>query len=141
MGNVRGKGWRRGEGEDRGRKSVSAEKEEKLGRTGQMEWRRGAKGEKKSGTERGRETSSGIAGSREGTIYREGWFEKERKGREGRERYTRPGCSVAFEGKGNGGIYGRHDGVERQGTRGRTGDEGWGGGPGPGATGTGKGKP
>jgi hypothetical protein len=99
MGNVRGRGgWRRAKGKDRRRKSVTAEKEEKLGRTGQTEWRRGAKGEKKSGTERGRETSSGIAESREGRIYREG----ERKGREwgGRGRRPRaPGCSVAFEGK------------------------------------------
>jgi hypothetical protein len=75
-----------GEGKRR-RKSVTAEKEEKLGRTGQMEWRRGAKGEKKSGTERGRGTSSGIAESREGKIYREGGVREGEEG-EGREKHA-----------------------------------------------------
>jgi hypothetical protein len=80
-----------GEGKRR-RKSVTAEKEEKLGRTGQMEWRRGAKGEKKSGTERGRGTSSGIAESREGKIYREGGGS--RRGGRGGEGETRAPVAV-----------------------------------------------
>ena len=89
-----------GEGEERRRKSVSHQ-EKRLGRTGQVEWRRGAG---KDGKGKGKRQAESPVKRGEDI---EGGFSKERKGGKGREGETpAPGCSVAFEVKGNGGIAG-----------------------------------